>query len=97
MLYRVLGQPVVGSKGILDHRLVSVEETCGRVVSSKTSKYVNWYELTLMEEPSKTSYQSASEVVGMSSSSEGETTTTTYLMGSDIDPGGDTSLFKREC
>jgi hypothetical protein len=96
MMYRVLGQPVVGSKGILDQRSVSVAESCGRVASSKTAKSVSWYDLTLMEEPSRTSDQSATEVAGMSSSSEGAATTTD-LMGSEIDPGGDTSLAKREC
>jgi hypothetical protein len=97
MMYRVLGQPVVGSKVILDQRSVSVAESCGRVASSKTAKSVSWYDLTLMEEPSRTSDQSATEVAGMSSSSEGAATTTTELMGSEIDPGGDTSLAKREC
>jgi hypothetical protein len=37
MMYRVLGQPVVGFKGILDQRSVSVAESCGRVASSKTN------------------------------------------------------------
>jgi hypothetical protein len=66
MMYRVLGQPVVGSKGILDRR----------------------------------SDQSAVEVAGGSSSSEGAATTTD-LMGSEIDPRGGSSrstfLAKREC
>jgi hypothetical protein len=37
------------------------------------------------------------EVAGMSSSSEGAATAAADLMGSEIDPGGDTSLAKREC
>jgi hypothetical protein len=97
MMYRVLGQPVVGSKGILDQRSVSVAESYGRVAPSKTAKFVSWYDLTLMEESSRTSDQSAAEVAGMSSSSKGAATTTTNLMGSEIDSGGDTSLAKREC
>jgi hypothetical protein len=84
MMYRVLGQPVGGSRGILDQRSVS--------------KKVSWYDLTLMDEQSNTSDQSATEVAGGSSGSEGAaTTTTTDLIGSEIDPGGDTSLAKREC
>jgi hypothetical protein len=67
MLYRVLGQPVVGSKGILDHR----------------------------------SDQSAAEIAGGSSSSDGEVTAAANLMGSEIDPreGSSKSTFlaKREC
>jgi hypothetical protein len=67
MMYRVLRQLVVGSKGILD----------------------------------RGSDQSVAEVVGGSSSLEGATTTTTNLMGSEIDPGGGSSrstfLAKREC
>jgi hypothetical protein len=55
MMYRVPGQPVLGSKGILDQRSVSVAESCGRVASSKTTKFVTWYDLTLMEKPSRTS------------------------------------------
>jgi hypothetical protein len=73
-MYRVLGQPVVGSKGILDQRSVSVVESSGRVTSSKT---VSWYDLTLMDEQSRRSDQSAAEVAGMSSSSEGAATTAT--------------------
>jgi hypothetical protein len=84
MMYRVLGQPVGGSRGILDQRSVS--------------KKVSWYDLTLMDEQSSTSDQSAAEVAGGSSGSEGAATTTaTDLIGSEIDPGGDTSLAKREC
>jgi hypothetical protein len=41
MMYRVLGQPVGGSRGILDHRSVL--------------KKVNWYDLTLMVERNSTS------------------------------------------
>jgi hypothetical protein len=67
MMYRVLGQPVSGSKGILDHRSMSNK--------------VGWYNLTLIDEQSSTSNQSGAEVAG----------------GSEIDPGGDTSLAKREC
>jgi hypothetical protein len=97
MMYRVLGQPVVGSKGILDRRSVSETESSGPVASSKTVKSVSWYDMTLMDEENRLSDQSATEVAGGSSSSEGATTTTTDLMGSEIDPGGDTFLAKREC
>jgi hypothetical protein len=62
------------------------------------SKKVSWYDLTLMDEQSSTSDQSATKVAGGSSGSEGATTTTTtYLIGSEIDYGGDTSLAKRDC
>jgi hypothetical protein len=71
MMYRVLGQPVVGSKGILDQRSMSVVESSGRVASSKT---VSWYDMTLMDEQSKRSDQSAEEVARGSSSSEGAAT-----------------------
>jgi hypothetical protein len=51
-----------------------------------------------MAEQNNTSDQSATEVVGGSFGSEGATTTTTTdLIGLEIDPGGDTSLAKREC
>jgi len=105
LMYRVLGQPVGGSREILDQRSML--------------KKVSWYDLTLMAEWKNTSDQSAIEVVGGSSGSEGATTTTTsdfievvggssglegatttttsYFIGSKIDPGGDTSLSKREC
>jgi len=58
MLHRVLGQPSVGSKGILDRIL----------------------------------YYGAIEIVGGSSYSKGATTTTTYLMGLEIDLGGGSSI-----
>ena len=84
MMYMALGQPVGGSRGILDQRSVS--------------KKVNWYDLTLMDEQNNTSDQSATEVAGGSSGSEGApTTAATNLIGSEIDHGGDTSLTKREC
>jgi hypothetical protein len=84
MMYMVLGQPIGGSRGILDQRSVSNK--------------VSWYDLKLMAEQNNTSDQSATEVAGGSSSSEGETTTTTtYLIGLEIDLGGDTSITKREC
>jgi hypothetical protein len=52
--------------------------------------------MTLMDEQSRISDQSATEVAGGSSSSEGAATAiATDLMGSEIDPGGDTSLAKR--
>jgi hypothetical protein len=51
MMYRVLGQPVVGFKGILDQQSVSIVESSGREASSKT---VSWYDLTLMEEQNRT-------------------------------------------
>jgi hypothetical protein len=58
---------------------VSVDESNGRVTSSKI---VSWYDMTLMDEQSRISYQSATKVVGGSSSSEGATiATTTDLMG----------------
>jgi hypothetical protein len=98
MMYRVLGQPVVGSKGILDQISVSVVESSGRVASSKTAKSISWYDMTLMDEQSKISDQSAAEVARGSSSSEGAVTAATAnLTGSKIDPSGDTSLTKREC
>jgi hypothetical protein len=62
------------------------------------SKKFSWYDLTLMVEQNNTSDQSAAEVAGGSSSSEGATTATAIdLIGSEIDPSGDTSLAKREC
>jgi hypothetical protein len=94
MMYMLLGQPVVGSKVILDQKFVLVAKSSGRKASSKT---VSLYVLTLMDEQSRRSDQSATEVGGMSFGSEGAATTTTNLMGSKIDPGGDTSLAKREC
>ena len=84
MMYRVLGQPAGGSGGILDHRSML--------------KKVSWYELTLMDEQSSTLDHSAAKVAGGSSSSEGAAIATTAdLIGSEIDPSGDTSLAKREC
>jgi hypothetical protein len=73
---------------------VSVSESSGQVTSSKK---VSWYDLTLMDEQCRRSDRSAAEVAGMSSSSEGATTIVADLMGSEIDPSGDTSLAKREC
>jgi len=84
MMYKVLTQPVGRSRGILYQRLVS--------------KKVIWYDLTLMDKQNSTSDQSAAEVAGGSSGSEGAATTTaTDLIGSEIDLDGDTSLVKREC
>jgi hypothetical protein len=97
MMYRVLGQPVGEFMGILNQISVLVAESCGRVASSKVAKSVSWYDLTLMEEPSMKSNQSAAKVAGMSSNSEGAATTAAGLMGSEIDPGGETCLAKREC
>jgi hypothetical protein len=95
MMCRVLGQHVVGSKWILDHRLVSKTESGGPVASSKT---VNWYDMTLMDEENRLSDQSATEVARGSSSSKGAAIAAAAdLMGSEIDPGGDTFLAKREC
>jgi hypothetical protein len=94
MMYRVLEQPIVGSKVILDQKSVSMAKSSGREASSKTD---SWYDLTLMDEQSRRSDQSVVEVVGMSFSSKGAATTAAYLMGSEIDPSGDTSLTKREC
>jgi hypothetical protein len=48
-----------------------------------------------MEEQSRTLDQSATEVIGMPSSSQGAATPTTNLMESKIDPGGDNSFAKR--
>jgi alkyl hydroperoxide reductase subunit AhpF len=96
MMYKVMGQHVVESKGILDHRSVSETESSGRVASHKTAKPVNWYDMTLMDEESRLSDQSATEIAGESSSSEGAATAAD-VMGSEIDPGGDTFLAKREC
>jgi len=64
MMCRVLGQHVVGSKWILDHRLVSKTKSGGPVASSKT---VNWYDMTLMDEENRLSDQSATEVARGSS------------------------------
>jgi hypothetical protein len=54
-----------------------------------------------MDEQSKRSNQSAAEVAGMSSSSEGVAIVVADLMGSEIDPRGGSSkstfLTKREC
>jgi uncharacterized protein YgiM (DUF1202 family) len=70
-----------------------VVESSGREASSNTAKSVNWYDMTLMDEKSRISNQSVAEA---SSISEGAATAATDLMGSEIDPGGDTSLTKRE-
>jgi hypothetical protein len=85
MLYRVLGQPVGGSRGILDQRSVS--------------KKLSWYDLTLMDEQNNTSDQSATKVADGSFDSKGTATAaaTADLIGSKIDHSGDTSLVKREC
>jgi hypothetical protein len=64
MMYKVLEQPVVGSKGILDRRSVAKTESIRRVASSKTAKSVSWYDMTLMDEESRLSDQSAAEVAG---------------------------------
>jgi hypothetical protein len=56
---------------------------------------VSWYDMTLMDEQTRRSDQSAVEVARMSSSSEGSTTAAVDLMGLEIDPGGDTSHAKR--
>jgi hypothetical protein len=62
MMYRVLGQPVVGSKGMLDRRSVFETESGGPVASSNTVKTVNWYDMTVMDEENKLSDQSVAEV-----------------------------------
>jgi hypothetical protein len=59
------------------------------------SKKVSWYNLTLMDEQNSTSNQSAVEVACGSFNSEGAAAAD--LIGSEIDPGEDTSLAKREC
>jgi hypothetical protein len=46
-MYKVSGQHIVGSKEILDQRLVSETESSGRVASSKT---VSWYDMEIMDE-----------------------------------------------
>jgi hypothetical protein len=84
MMYRLLGQPVCGSRGSLDQRSVS--------------RTVSWYDMTLVDEKNSTLDQSAAKVAGASSSSEeAATAVATDLIGSKIDPSGDTSLAKREC
>jgi hypothetical protein len=50
--------------------------------------------MTLMDEENRVSDQSATKVAGGSSSSKGAAVD---LMWSEIDPGGDTFLAKREC
>jgi hypothetical protein len=51
-----------------------------------------------MDEQSNTLDHSAAKVAGGSSGSEGAATATAAdLIGSKIDPSGDTSLAKREC
>jgi hypothetical protein len=47
-LYRLLGQTVIGFKGILDSGSVSVTDGCE--TSSSTVRRLTWYEMTLMEE-----------------------------------------------
>jgi hypothetical protein len=64
MMYKVLGQHVGGSKGILDQRSVSNK--------------VKWYDSTLMVERNSTLDQSAAEVGG-SSDSEGAATATDLI------------------
>jgi hypothetical protein len=55
------------------------------------SKKVDWYDLALMDEHNSTSDQSAAEVAGGSFNSEGAATTVAAnLIGSEIDPSGDT-------
>jgi hypothetical protein len=98
MLYRLLGQPVVESKGTLDQRSMPKTESGGRVASSKTAKSVSWYDMTSMDEENRLSDQNAAEVVRGSSSSKGVATAAiAYLKGSEVDPSGDTFLAKREC
>jgi hypothetical protein len=59
---------------------------------------IGWYDMTLVDEQNNASDQSATEVAGGSSGSEGATiAATTDLIGSKIDPGGNTFLTKREC
>ena len=53
MMYKVLGQLVGGSRGILDQRSVS--------------KKVGWYDFRLMEETRRTSDHSATQITRMSS------------------------------
>jgi hypothetical protein len=61
------------------------------------SKKVIWYDLTLMDEQRSTLDQSETEVTRGASGSEGASTTTIAdLFGSKTEPGGGTSLSKRE-
>jgi len=62
------------------------------------SEIVSLYDMTLMDEQSRRLDQSATKVAGGSSNSKGATiATTTDLMGSKIDLGGDTFLPKTAC
>jgi hypothetical protein len=98
MMYKVLGQPVVGSKGILDCRSVSKTESSELVTPSKIVKTVNWYDMTLMDEENWLPNQSVAEVARGSSNSAGAVIAVAAdLMSSEIDPRGDTCLAKREC
>jgi hypothetical protein len=66
MMYRMLVQSTVGSNGILDLR--SMFDT------------IIWYDIPLMEDHSRTSYQGVVKVAAGSSSSEGVVIATTDLM-----------------
>jgi hypothetical protein len=109
-LYRLLGQPVCESKGILDSRSVSVTGVCE--VTSSTVISLSWYEMTQldaqeceetpkgMERRNKSSSIDPVQVARKLSGSEGEATTADGVMGLETDPGGgsrSTFLAKREC
>jgi hypothetical protein len=62
------------------------------------SRTVSWYDMTPVDHQNNTSNQSAAEVARGSSGLEGAATTAaTDFIGSEIDPGGDTYLAKRDC
>ena len=90
-LYRLLGQPVCKSKGILDLGSVSVTDGCE--ATSNTVKSLSWYEMIQLdaqecEETPKgmvrrnmSSTQDRVQVVGKISSSNGEATTVDGVIG----------------
>ena len=65
-LYRLLGQPLVKSKGSLDYGSLSV--TDGEREASLNR--LTWYEMALMDEENKFLDQSPTQGVGGSSSSD---------------------------
>ena len=69
-MYKLLGKPVVKSKGSLEHGLVSV--TKGEHDASLCRP--TWYEMTPLDEENKFPYQSPTQVAKGSSSLEGATT-----------------------
>ena len=49
VLYMLLGQHVIGTKGILDLELVSIFVAVGCEDSSSTIKRISWYEITYLD------------------------------------------------